>query len=196
MVQSYYNYVRSAWKKPTVSYLLNLRWERLQKWRKESSIIKIEKPTRIDRARSLGYKSKQGIIIVRTKVRRGGLKKSRYIRGRRTHNMGKNKITQGKSIQRIAEERTNKKYPNLEVLNSYWVGQDGRFKWYEIILIDPESNVIKNDKNLSWICKNQNKKRALRGITSSGKKGRGLNIKGNGSEKNRPSLRKHKNTGK
>lgn len=196
MVQSYYNYIRNAWKKPTTSYLFDLRWERLQKWRRESSIIRIERPTRIDRARSLGYKSKQGIIIVRAKIRRGGLKKSRYIRGRRTHNMGKNKITQGKSIQRIAEERTSKKYPNLEVLNSYWVGQDGKYKWYEIILIDPMNSVIKNDKNLNWICKNSNKGRAFRGITSSGKKGRGLYIRGNGSEKNRPSLRKHNNIGK
>lgn len=196
MVQSYYNYIREAWKKPETSYVSELRWIRLQKWRREGAVTRIERPTRIDRARSLGYKAKQGIIVIRSKVRRGGLKKSRYIRGRRTHNMGKNKITAGKSIQRIAEERTSKRYPNLEVLNSYWVGQDGRYKWYEIILIDPQHKVIKNDSNLNWICNASNKHRAERGITSSGKRGRGLRKRGNGSEKNRPSLRAHENRGK
>lgn len=196
MVQSYYNYIREAWKKPDESYVSELRWKRLQIWRIEGSITRIEKPTRIDRARDLGYKAKQGIIVVRAKVRRGGLKKSRYIRGRRTHNMGKNKITPGKSIQRIAEERSSKKYPNLEVLNSYWVGQDGRFKWYEIILLDPQHTVIKHDSNLNWICSNSNKGRSEKGITSAGKKGRGLQCRGNGSEKNRPSLRANRNRGK
>ncbi len=196
MVQSYYNYVRDAWKRPKATYVSELRWKRLQIWRKEGSITRIERPTRIDRARSLGYKAKQGIIIVRAKVRRGGLNKSRYIRGRRTHNMGKNKITSGKSIQRIAEERSSKKYPNMEVLNSYWVGEDGRFKWYEVILIDPSHKVIINDTNLNWICSKSNSRRAERGLTSAGKKGRGLSIRGNGSEKNRPSLRSNKNRGK
>jgi ribosomal protein L15E len=48
--------------------------------------------------------------------------------------MGKNRITPAKSLQRIAEERASVKYPNMEVLNSYWVGHDGRQKWFEVIL--------------------------------------------------------------
>lgn len=196
MVKSYYGYVRDAWKKPDETYVDELRWERLQKWRKEGSVTRIERPTRIDRARSLGYKAKQGIIVTRVKVRRGGLKKSRYIRGRRTHNMGMRKITAGKSIQRIAEERAGRKYPNMEVLNSYWVAEDGKFKWYEVILIDPNHPVIQSDKRLNWVCNPANRGRAQRGLTSAGKKGRGLMVRGNGSEKNRPSLRAHMNRGK
>ncbi|MDV0447300.1 hypothetical protein MsAg5_11830 [Methanosarcinaceae archaeon Ag5] len=196
MVKSFYGYVRDAWKKPEETYVDELRWERLQVWRRAGSVTRVERPTRIDRARALGYKAKQGIIVTRVKVRRGGLRHARYIRGRRTHNMGMNKITAGKSIQRICEERAARKYPNMEVLNSYWVGEDGKFKWYEVILVDPNHPVIQSDKHLNWICKGANRGRAQRGLTSAGKKGRGLMIRGNGSEKNRPSLRANRNRGK
>ena len=96
--------------------------------------------------------------------------------------MGVNKITASKSIQRIAEERVSKKYPNLEVLNSYWVWADGKFKYYEVILVDPQSPSIKNDHKINWICESQHKDRAGRGLTSAGKKGRGLSVKGKGAE--------------
>ncbi|MGP8321652.1 MAG: 50S ribosomal protein L15e [Methanosarcinaceae archaeon] len=196
MSKSFYGYIRDAWKKPHETYVHDLRWERLQSWRREGSIKRIRRPTRIDRARALGYKAKQGIIIVRAKVRRGGMRKSRYIRGRRTQRMGKNKITSGMSIQRICEERASRKYPNMEALNSYWVGDDGKSKWYEVILVDPNHPVIKSDKNLSWICANTEKGRVFRGKTSAGKKGRGMMKRGKGTEKTRPSLRSNQNRGK
>ncbi|RQD89424.1 50S ribosomal protein L15e, partial [Methanosalsum natronophilum] len=79
MSKSFYGYIRDAWKNPENSYVKDLRWERLQKWRKEGSVVRIERPTRIDRARSLGYKAKQGIVMARTKVRRGGRRKSRFV---------------------------------------------------------------------------------------------------------------------
>jgi len=194
--KSFYFFIRDAWKKPDETYVRDLRWERLQEWRKEGSITRIRRPTRIDRARTLGYKAKQGIIVVRAKVRRGGMRKSRYVRGRRTQRMGKNKMTTGMSIQRISEERASRKYPNMEVLNSYWVAEDGRSKWYEVILVDPSHPVIKSDKNLNWICANTEKGRAFRGKTSAGKKGRGMMKRGKGTEKTRPSLRSNQNRGK
>ncbi|WP_321428764.1 50S ribosomal protein L15e [uncultured Methanolobus sp.] len=196
MSKSYYAYVRDAWKDPDNTYVRELRWERLQEWRKEGSVTKIRRPTRIDRARSLGYKAKQGIVVARVKVRRGGLRKARYIRGRRTQRMGKNKISGGMSIQRIAEQRADRKFPNMEVLNSYWVGDDGKSKWYEVILVDPNHPVIKSDKNLNWICENTHKGRAQRGKTSAGRKGRGMMTRGTGTEKTRPSLRSNLNRGK
>lgn len=69
--------------------------------------------------------------------------------------MGVKKYTPAKSIRLIAEERTARKYPNLEVLNSYWVWQDGRHKWYEIILVNPNSPSIKSDKDVGWIAGNK-----------------------------------------
>lgn len=191
-----YTYIRDAWKKPDDSYVGGLLWNRLQEWRREPSITRIEHPTRLDRARSLGYKAKQGIIVARVKVRRGGRRKSRYIRGRRTKHMGMHRITPGKSIQRIAEERAGRKFPNMQVLNSYWVGEDGKHKWYETILVDTSHPVIKSDKNLRWMSRANQKGRVFRGKTSAGMKGRGMRRKGRGTEKTRPSLRSHGNTGK
>jgi len=174
MTKSVYRYIGEAWKKPKASYLRELRQIRLVEWRKEPAVIRLKRPTRLDRARSLGYKAKDGIIVVRAKVRRGGRRKSRPTHGRRSKRMGVHKITPKKSLQRIAEERTARKYPNMEVLNSYWVAEDGKRKWYEIILIEPANPVIKSDKTLNWICHASHKGRVFRGKTSAGQKGRGL----------------------
>jgi len=169
---------------------------RLLHWRKEGSIVRVEKPLRLDRARALGYKAKQGYVIVRARVRKGGMRKERPRGGRKPSKMGVNKITPAKSIQRIAEERVAKKYPNLEVLNSYWVGEDGKYHYYEVILVDPSHPVIKSDPKINWICSRKHKGRVFRGLTSAGKKGRGLRNKGKGAEKNRPSIRAHDSKGK
>ena len=87
-------------------------------WRKEPVFSRIDKPTRIDAARRVGYKAKQGVVVVRTRVRRGGLRKGKIHMKRKPSKAGIKKITMGKSIQRIAEERTARRYPNLEVLKS------------------------------------------------------------------------------
>jgi len=196
LVKSFYGYVRDAWKNPDETYVNELRWERLQVWRKQGSVTRIERPTRIDRARSLGYKAKQGIVVVRVNVRRGGLGHVRPNRGRRTQKLGKNKVSGGMSIQRIAEARADRRYPNLEVLNSYWVGEDGKHKWFEVILVDPHHPVIKSDKNLNWVCDPSSRGRATRGKTSAGRKGRGMATRGKGTEKTRPSIRAYKSRGK
>jgi large subunit ribosomal protein L15e len=191
-----YKYIREAWKRPKESYVRQLLWERLQQWRREPAVVRIERPTRLDRARALGYKPKQGIVVVRVRVRRGGLRKQRPKNSKKPATLGVNKITMGKSIQRIAEERAARKYPNMEVLNSYWVGEDGKHKWYEVILVDPYHPAIKADPQLNWLCTGKHRGRAFRGLTSAGKKGRGLRNKGIGAEKVRPSIRAHGRRGK
>ena len=148
-----YKYLTDAWKRPENSYVKELMKQRAILWRRQPSSVRINKPTRIDRARSLGYKAKHGFIVVRTRIRRGGRRKPRPILGRRQKRMGVVKYTPAKSKRLIAEERTSRKFPNLEVLNSYWVWQDGRYKWYEIILVDPHHPAIKTDKDVSWIAK-------------------------------------------
>ena len=192
MTKNMYSYVQEAWKKPHESYVHKLNWQRMIKWRREKTVTRVEKPTRIDRARSLGYRAKQGFVVVRVKVRRGSLRKKRFDGGRVPSKMGVKKITMAKSIQRIAEERAAKHYPNLEVLNSYWVAEDGKHKYYEVIFVDPHHPVIKNDPKINWICSGKHKGRVYRGLTSSGKKGRGLLYKGKGAEKVRPSKRAHR----
>ena len=51
-------------------------------WRKQNAIIRIAKPSRISRARRLGYKAKQGIVVVRMRVGTGGMRKQRPRGGR------------------------------------------------------------------------------------------------------------------
>jgi large subunit ribosomal protein L15e len=182
-----YKYIAEAWKKPEESFVEELMRQRLIEWRKEPAIVRVEKPTRLDRARKLGYKAKQGFIIVRVRVRRGGLRKQRPKAGRRPKRMGVRKYKPAKSLRLIAEERAARKFPNLEVLNSYWVGEDGRFKWFEVIMVDPHHPAVKADKDINWICQKQHKGRVFRGLTSAGKKVRGLRKKGRGAEKVRPS---------
>tara|TARA_B100000686_G_scaffold39851_1_gene41233 strand:- start:1176 stop:1796 length:621 start_codon:yes stop_codon:yes gene_type:complete len=190
MSKSIYNYVGDQWRSPSKEHKA-VQKERLLKYRREDSTTKIERPTRLDRARKLGYKAKQGYILARTRIRRGGMRKHAITSGRRAKRAGISKITMRKNLQMIAEERASKKYPNLEILNSYWVAEDGRHKWYEMIMVDPNHPVIMADPKINWICNRAQKGRVHRGLTSAGKKSRGLMNKGKGAEKIRPSRRKH-----
>jgi len=191
-----YGYVRQAWKIPSKSYVKELAWRRQIEWRRGPSFVRVEHPLRIDRARELGFRAKPGFIIVRARVRRGGRRKPWPMGGRHPKRRGMNKITMGKSIQRMAEERVSKRHPNMEVLNSYWVGEDGGHKDYEVILVDPQHPAIKNDPKINWICEPQHRGRAFRGLTSAGRKGRGLMYKGKGAERSRPSIGAHDRKGK
>ncbi len=154
--------------------LLTLKRSRLIKWRKEGAIVRVEKPTYLDKARARGYKAKQGYVIVRVRVRRGGRRKPRPRSGRKPKRMGVKKIKPERNLRAIAETRAARKYPNVEVLNSYWVGEDGKYKYFEVILVDPHHPVIKSDPKINWITKPVHKGRAFRGLTSAGKKHRGL----------------------
>ncbi len=191
-----YAYVRQAWNVPAKGGLEHLLWERKITWRRGPSFARVDRPMRIDRARSLGYRAKPGFVVVRARVRRGGLRKPWPMGGRHPKRRGMNKITMAKSIQRIAEERTAKHYPNLEVLNSYWIGEDGGHKYYEVILVDPQHPAILSDPKINWIAAPGHRGRAFRGLTSAGKRGRGLRHKGKGAEKLRPSIGAHERKGK
>ncbi|MFB6206442.1 MAG: 50S ribosomal protein L15e [Haloglomus sp.] len=196
MTRSFYSHIREAWQSPNEGKLAELQWQRQQEWRNQGSIERIERPTRLDRARSLGYKAKQGIVVARVAVRKGSARKQRFKAGRRSKRQGVNKITRRKSIQRIAEERAGRKFRNLRVLNSYWVGEDGSTKWHEVILVDPEHPAIQNDDDLNWLCDDTQKGRAYRGRTSAGQRGRGQQGRGKGTEHTKPSLGADRRRGK
>ena len=70
-------------------------------WRKEPTIHRIKRPSRLDRARRLGYKAKQGIIVIRTKVGRGGMRKQRPTSGRRPKHLGVTRIKQAESMRLV-----------------------------------------------------------------------------------------------
>ena len=120
MAKGMYYYLRQAWKKPDEKILR----ERMLTWRRENVIVKVEKPLRLDRARALGYKAKKGFVVVRVKILRGGRKRPHRRKGRRSRRQTIRK-TLKMSYQWVAEQRVQRKFPNLEVLNSYQVGKDG-----------------------------------------------------------------------
>jgi len=159
-----YKHIAQLWKKPKATFG-KLAWrDRLAALRKEPAVIRIEKPTRLDRARALGYRAKQGFIVLRSRVKKGMRKRPMPTGGRRPKRYGHVRFTAAKSKQRVAEERAAKHYPNLEVLNSYWVGDDSKHVWYEIIMVDPASPTIQADKKINWICFNKHKGRVYRGL--------------------------------
>lgn len=178
-----YKYIRDLWKQPKAN-LGDLWKQRLIEWRRSPVTVRISRPTRLDRARSLGYKPKQGVILVRQRVLRGGHKRPKIRKGRRPKHY-RQKMVLHKSYQTIAEERAAKKFKNCEVLNSYLVAKDGMRYWYEIILVDRTHPAVLADKNLAGIA--GQKGRTYRGLTASGKRTRGiLTNKGKGAEKLRP----------
>jgi len=169
--------------------------KRLIEWRKQSSIIRIDYPTNLISARSLGYKAKKGYILVRVRVKRGGKQRPQIVKGRRPKHHGQRLVLK-KSYQWVAEERVAREYPNLEVLNSYKIAKDGKYNWFEVVLVDPESPSIISDPKINWICSNKQRGRVFRGLTSAAKKSRGMRGKGKGYEKSRPSVSSNRRRGK
>ncbi len=194
-MKSGYQYVKDTFEEHKKGYDTPY-WHRGIEYRKGRSVQRVERPTKIHRARTLGYKAKQGFIVVRARIRKGGMHKVRPKMGRKPRSLGVTKYTTGKNLQWIAEERANRKYPNMEVLNSYKLFADGKHHYYEVILVDPHHPVIKSDPKINWILDSSHKKRVTRGLTSAGRRSRGLHKKGWGSEKTRPSVRANEGIGK
>ncbi len=153
----------------------------------ENSVVRVEKPSNLVSARQVGYKAKQGIFVVRAKVRKGHGTYSRPKNKRRPKRQGQAKLTRKKSIRAIAEERASKKYENAEVLGSYKVGEDGRTHYYEVVLADRVASTIKNDKELSFLSKNQ-QGRAERGKTFAGKVNKIENSKNHAKKKRKKDI--------
>jgi len=174
MAKGLYQYTRQLWK-DSDGNLKDLLKQRLIKWRREETVERIEKPTRLDKARALGYKAKQGYVLARVKVRKGGRRRQLYgRRGRKPSKAGLVKFTSKKSDRWIAEEKAQRKFPNINVINSYHVGEDGRHKWFEVIMVDTSHPNIVNGAKVSWAANTANRRRAFRGLTSAGKESRGL----------------------
>ena len=122
--------------------------DRVVGWRKQNAITRIDKPSRIQRARRLGYKAKQGVVVVRMRVGTGGMRKQRPRGGRRPKHLGVTRIKADDSMKTVAERRVLEKYPNMKLLGSYFVYKDGMHYWFEIIMADPQHPRIAQDKEL------------------------------------------------
>jgi large subunit ribosomal protein L15e len=117
-------------------------------WRNENAVTRVEKPSRIARARRLGYKAKQGIIVIRMRVGTGGMRKQRPRGGRRPKHLGVTKIKADVSMKQVSERRVLERYPNMKLLGSYFLYKDGMHYWFEVILADPSHPRIAKDKEI------------------------------------------------
>ncbi|CAN6665875.1 large ribosomal subunit protein eL15B [Trichomonascus vanleenenianus] len=149
---------------------------RVYEYRQQHVITRAPRPTYPEKARKLGYKAKQGYVIYRIRVRRGNRKRpvpkgATY--GKPT-NMGVNQLKYQRSLRATAEERVGRRAPNLRVLNSYFIGADATYKFYEVVLVDPSHKVIRRDPRINWIVNPVHKHREARGLTAIGKKNRGI----------------------
>jgi len=175
-----YKYMEELWRhkqSDALRFLLRVRaWE----YRQRPNIVTCNRPSRTDKAHRLGYKAKQGYVIVRAGVRRGGRKRQNHrgmVWGKPKH-QGINQLKFERNLQSVAEEKVGRKYSNLRVLNSYWVNQDATMKYYEVILVDPNHQKIRNDPRINWIVNPVHKHREMRGLTSAGRKARGFRKQG------------------
>ncbi|KAJ1736397.1 60S ribosomal protein L15 [Coemansia sp. Benny D160-2] len=171
-----YKYLEELTKKKqsdVMRFLLRVRcWE----YRQLNAIHRASRPSRPDKARRLGYKAKQGYVVYRIRIRRGNRKRPNpkgQVYGKPVH-QGINELKLQKSKRAVAEQRVGKRCANLRVLNSYWVNQDSTFKFYEVILVDPSHKGIRRDPRINWIAKAVQKRREARGLTSAGRKSRGI----------------------
>jgi len=171
-----YKYMEEVWRKKQSDVLRFLMRVRAWEYRQTNKITRVTKPTRTDKAHRLGYKAKQGYVIVRVGVRRGGRKRQNpkgTVLGKPKH-QGINQLKFERNLQSVAEEKVGRKFANLRVLNSYWINQDATMKYYEVILADPSHAKIRNDPRINWIVNPVHKHREMRGLTSAGRKSRGL----------------------
>ena len=144
-------------------------WE----YRQLNVIHRASRPSRPDKARRLGYKAKQGYVVYRVRVRRGNRKKpvpkglfvfpleldffninnlsskigATYGKPVR---QGVNHLKFQRGLRSTAEERVGKRCGNLRVLNSYWINQDGVYKYYEVILVDPNHKAVSSALGLFY----------------------------------------------
>ena len=136
-----------VWLKMLKENPLELR-QRAVIWRNQNAVTRVEKPSRIARARRLGYKAKQGIIVIRMRVGTGGMRKQRPRGGRRPKHLGVTKIKADVSMKQVAERRILQRFPNMKLLGSYFLYKDGMHYWFEVVLADPSHPRIAKDKEI------------------------------------------------
>ena len=105
-----YTFINEIWRKKqsdVMSFLLKIRaWE----YRNLPGIQRIKKPSRPEKARRLGYKSKQGFIIYRVRIRRGDRKRPvpKGITSGKPKNHGINQLKYSRNKRSMAEEKVGK----------------------------------------------------------------------------------------
>jgi large subunit ribosomal protein L15e len=184
-------YVSELWKRKGADVIKFSQRVRAWQYRHSHAIVRLRHPTRPDKARQLGYKAKQGFSVFRVRIRRGGRKRMAHkgITFGKPKTSGVTGLKLSKNHRAVAEQRVGRKIGNLRVLNSYWSNTDSVFTWYEVVCADPSHPAIRRDPRNNWVVDAVHKHREQRGLTSAGRKHRGLRNKGHLASRLRPSVR-------
>jgi large subunit ribosomal protein L15e len=137
MTLTMYKALAGLWRRSFHEPLESIMRSRMIEWRRQPTVVRVDKPTKLHTARKLGYKAKRGFIVVRVRIRKGSGEKARPRSGRRPKALGVKKIKREISKEEIAVYRAQRKYPNLKPIGSYYVYEDGVYEWYEVIMVDP-----------------------------------------------------------
>merc|ERR1719375_1238954 len=98
-------------------FLLRIRcWE----YRQMPAVHRATQPSRPDKARRMGYKAKQGFVVYRARVKRGGRKRNvaKGIVYGKPRNQGIRKQKAARNLRSIGEERVGRRCGSLRCLNS------------------------------------------------------------------------------
>jgi len=176
-------YIRAAfqkeWKGVTDSdydYASLMRQRGLEYRNSEQAVVKVDHPTNLPSARSVGYKAKQGIFVVRVRVRKGTGTHHRPKNKRRPKRQGQAKLSRKLSTQSMAEQKASKRFTNAESIGSYKVAEDGKWHYFEVIMADRTASTVLADKNLKFLA-HGHQGRAERGKSYAGGVNKEYNLK-------------------
>ena len=100
-----YKYLEELFKKKQSDLLRFLLRVRCWQYRQLNAIHRASRPMRPDKARRLGYKAKQGYVVYRVRVRRGGRKRPvpKGATYGKPANQGVNQLKFQRSLRSVAE---------------------------------------------------------------------------------------------
>lgn len=106
-----YKYLEELWKKKQSDVLGFIMRVRTWEYRQLPVIHRAQHPSRPDKARRLGYKAKQGYVLYRVRVRRGGRKKliRKGLVCGKPASQGVNQLKFARNLRSVAEERVGRK---------------------------------------------------------------------------------------
>jgi large subunit ribosomal protein L15e len=129
-----YGYIQKSFQKSFRERSDSFR-QRLQQFRKLRTVEKKDRPTNPVRAHALGYKARKDYSIAVVRIKRGKRSRPKPDQGRKP---GRNRkfVNPGESLQMYAQRKVGRRFPNMKILNSYLVGEDGMYKYFEVIMKD------------------------------------------------------------
>jgi large subunit ribosomal protein L15e len=139
-----YRQIGETWQKVSKEKYGDIR-QRAIALRRAPTMERIERPSRLDKARMLGYKAKEGVVVIRIRVGAHGMRRPRPVAGRRPKHMGVLRMKSDEPVKKVAERRVKERHSNLELLGSYQLWVDGKHRWFECVMIDPAHPAIKKD---------------------------------------------------